>query len=322
MASSSNPQLTALEQKIKDIEKTTKSLERKTANSESQTNTAITKLVSDQKWHAKIGWAVIVLFAGAFSWLLTFYIPGKINDNIPTDFKERFGKIENGLATLQDQLNHLTPSTLNRLIPSSDTNIDPKLLAQQLQQASGIIDVALTSHIPAADSSIFPLRARLGEIRKKYGANSPVTSVATSADVRLDAYQLVSSKILNGEFKPITNAGDAHAGQNDQSILMNFGIICNPQLDQSFLKIDPGLENNVVVFRVRVNGCKQKMKGPRWIDTSFKDATLEYNGGPLYFADVTFTNCTFKFGSDPDSVVALSAIKSSGDKPVNLLIAQ
>jgi hypothetical protein len=64
------------------------------------------------------------------------------------------------------------------------------------------------------------------------------------------------------------------------------------------------------------------MDGPKWINVDFSGSVVEYDGGPLYLADVSFTNCTFKFGSDPRSKLALSLIEANNGKPVSLLIPE
>ena len=101
------------------------------------------------------------IFGVVLGWLLLSYIPEKINDKttaidnrIPTDFNERFGKMEANLQNMQDRLNRLTPASLNDLIPSANTGISPAMLTTRLRKASGVIDVALTTHMAAAPDSL------------------------------------------------------------------------------------------------------------------------------------------------------------------------
>jgi hypothetical protein len=257
------------------------------------------------------------------------YIPEKINDKttaidnrIPTDFNERFGKMEANLQNMQDRLNRLTPASLNDLIPSANTGISPAMLTTRLRKASGVIDVALTTHMAAAPDSLTPLMLRLRDIRSRYKGNPQVLAAANSTDVRLSAYENASKEILKG-IPPITNPSEVPKSTSGRARgIMNLNMTCEYPTAHFLGVPQESATVNEYIFNVHVKTCAQKLDGPRWIKTDFNGSVIEYEGGPLYLADVSFTNCTFKFGSDPKSRAALSAIEAGKGNPVSLLILE
>jgi hypothetical protein len=270
-------------------------------------------------WHKGVGWTIAVLFVGVFGWLSTFYIPDKFTDKLPSDFKERFAKLEQNIINVQERLNRLTPSTLNRLIPSPDTKISKKVLAMQLRKASDVIDVALKTQIPAGPQLLAPLQKRVSDLRTKYQSDAEVRSAASSIDVRLIAYEEASKRLLEG-LEPISEPNLSPEAISRSSYLMGFTMVCSYPTAHFLGVVPPGTGEHVIVFDVEVDTCAQKLDGPRWINDDFKGSTVEYHGGPLYLADVTFTNCKFEFGTDSNSKMALSIISASNGTPVSLLI--
>lgn len=271
-------------------------------------------------WHKGIGWTLAGIFAAAFIWLLTFYIPDKFNDKLPSDFKERFAKLEQNIANVQDRLNRLTPSTLNELIPSSDTKISKQALTAQLRKASDVIDVALKTQLPAEPQLLSPLQKRASNLLAKYNRDPALRSVISSTDVRLSAYEEASKRMLAG-LKPISEAVSNLSPEtlSQSSYIGGFTMSCTHPTAH-FLGVPPGRGENVIVFDMQVYTCAQKLDGPRWINNQFVGSKIEYNGGPLYLADVTFENCRFDFGTDSRSKMALSIISASNGTPVSLLI--
>lgn len=276
----------------------------------------LTGIRDDLTWHWRIGVLVALAFVGVLGWLLTFYIPNQISNKIPDDLKERFGKLEQNVTNVQDRVNRLTPATLNDLIPTPNAPANPKNIADRLRQASHVIDVALRTAIPAAPESLEPLRVRVADILKTYKDNPQVRTAALSTDVRLDGYQLASTRLLGG-LSPRSNPSQELSDVNSFSYLMNFTMNCTQPVAHFLVAYVP-----VVVLNVAVNTCAQKLDGPRWINDQFMNSSVEYGGGPLYLADVRFVNCTFKFGDDAKSKLALAAIRSSNGTLVNLLIPE
>jgi hypothetical protein len=277
--------------------------------------TTLTEIKSDLKWHWIVGGLVAAAYGIVLGWLFTFYIPNQISSKIPENLTERFAKLEQNVQNVQDRINRLTPATLNDLIPTPNVPPNSKNLTGQLRQASHVIDVALRARIPAAPESLAPLRMRIADILKSYKNDPRIRVAALSTDVRLEGYQVASTGLLNG-LQPQTSPLSPEMSLGSMAYLSGFTMNCTYPTAH-FLAAEKA---PVVVFDVLVNICAQKLDGPRWINVDFKNSSIEYTGGPLYLADVTFVNCTFKFGDDINSRSALVAIRASNGAPVTLLI--
>lgn len=77
-------------------------------------------------------------------------------------------------------------------------------------------------------------------------------------------------------------------------------------------------ESQVVVINAIIEGAAQRLDGIVWLNIKFKNSRIIYNGGPLYLGDVSFENCQFEFGIDPQSQNALAQIKEIGKQPMTL----
>jgi len=279
----------------------------------------LTEIKRDLKWQRIIFWGMATFYAGVFLWFVLVHIPDKFNDKVPSDLKEQLTKLQMNVSSVQDQLKKLTPGSLNQLIPEPDSTANMSTITSNLRKAGRVIDVALTNGIPAEPRLLPPLRIRVMDILNRHSSNPKVVEAALSTAVRLDGYETMSQRTLAG-LQPGTEAPTDTFKPSGYSYLMGFGMNCtNP--GAHFLGISPPFNpEDMVVFRVQVHTCAQEMDGPNWIQDSFDGSTIEYNGGPLHLADVKFTNCNFKFGSDPKSVRALAAIKASNGAPISLLL--
>ncbi len=281
---------------------------------------SLVEIKNDLKWHWIVGGIVSTAFVGAFLWSITFYIPDKVNDKIPTDFSERFGKMEANLQSMQDRLNRLTPASLNDLIPSANATMSPAMVTTRLRQASGVIDVAFRTRIPATPDSLAPIRTRVLDIRNRYKGNSGIREAADSLDVRLSAYENASKQFLRG-IAPITVPSDVPKTiPKEAGGIMGLNMDCTYPTAHFLGLAQPSSAANEYIIDSRINTCAQGLDGPKWINDTFNGSIIEYSGGPLYLADVSFKNCTFKFGTDPNSREALSVISASKGASVSLLI--
>jgi hypothetical protein len=88
-------------------------------------------------------------------------------------------------------------------------------------------------------------------------------------------------------------------------------------LGRPFIETDH--QSRVVVMNATVEGTSQKLDGIVWLKVKFKNSRITYTGGPLYLGDVTFENCQFQFGSDPESQKVLGQIKENVNRPVTIV---
>jgi hypothetical protein len=286
------------------------------------------KIENDLKWHRIFGSGIAAMFGVVLAWLLIYHIPNAIHDKIspvdekiPTDFKERFGKMGADIQNMQEQLNRITPTSLNGLIPDPSKKVRPMVISEQLRQASRLIDFAMTSRIAAEPKSLTPLLMRVDAIRQKYKGDSQIQSAADGADVRLSAYKSASKDILNGVAPVTTQNGTQPLDMRQNHGFFNIDITCLHPANTLFLGVPFTPDAvNVYVVKVHVVGCGQLLDGPRWINDSFTGSTIYYDGGPLSLADVSFKNCTFEFANSPHKDFVLSALRASNGKPVTLLV--
>jgi len=81
----------------------------------------------------------------------------------------------------------------------------------------------------------------------------------------------------------------------------------------------PQAASNLIVYQVRMKGCQQRQLAYfTWIRVEFDHMTVMYDGGPLTLVQTTFEDCTFQFGTDPNSKQALAIIQAAKGKPVNI----
>jgi hypothetical protein len=78
-------------------------------------------------------------------------------------------------------------------------------------------------------------------------------------------------------------------------------------------------ESQVVVMNATVEGASQKLDAIVWLKIKFKNSQILYAGGPLYLGGVTFENCQFQFGSDPESQRVLAQIEAAANQPVTIV---
>jgi hypothetical protein len=65
---------------------------------------------------------------------------------------------------------------------------------------------------------------------------------------------------------------------------------------------------SVIADNVTIRDSAQDLSGIYWIHATFENTEIRYSGGPLFLADTTFKNCTFKFGDDPRSQEVRAAL--------------
>jgi|SRR5580692_11656 hypothetical protein len=78
-------------------------------------------------------------------------------------------------------------------------------------------------------------------------------------------------------------------------------------------------QSEVVVMNATISEARQKLDSIVWLRIVFQSSVIIYNGGPLYLGDVSFRDCDFQFGNDPESQKVLAQIKQAEDKPVTLV---
>jgi hypothetical protein len=88
-------------------------------------------------------------------------------------------------------------------------------------------------------------------------------------------------------------------------------------MGRSFIGTDR--RSSILVMNATIDGASQPLDSIVWLNISFKDSVIHYDGGPLYLGNVTFENCRFEFGADTTSQKVLSQIQLAGKSPVTLV---
>jgi len=78
-------------------------------------------------------------------------------------------------------------------------------------------------------------------------------------------------------------------------------------------------ESQVLVENATVEGATQKLDSIAWLNVKFKNSQITYAGGPLYLGNVTFENCQFQFGRDPESQKVLAKIRAAPNQAVTIV---
>lgn len=310
------------EQRLSSLESRTDNAKEQISKLEATTTeikTAIAELRNDLKWHRFVGWGIAVVYASIFVWFVNSYLPDKFNDKLPANFREDWGRLQQNVGNIQTRLNHLTPSAIDNLLPLPDGTTPPLKVVSRLQKASQVINTSLSAQIPGDPEALGALKGRINDLVDEYKAHPEVGHEAISTEVRLAAYQVASSHLLEG-LKPATAFDPSLQSVKTEAYYMHFVMTCKYPTAGFLNVVNPATRPSVVVFDVHVETCRQEIQGVRWLDDRFTGSTIEYSGGPLYLAGVIFTNCRLRFGSDPQSKRALAAIMASNGRPVNLLI--
>jgi hypothetical protein len=187
---------------------------------------AITEIKTDLKWHRVVGWGIAILYAGVFTWVLSSYLPDKFNDKLPSNFKEDWGGLKRDVVDIRERLNHLTPNTINELLPPSDGSTKPTTVRTQLRKASQVIDVALRTKIPGDPDSLNALRRRVADIAAPYTRDPALTAAAISAQVHLAGYAIASRRLLEGLQPAETSPLESAEIISKSSYLMGFTMVC------------------------------------------------------------------------------------------------
>lgn len=236
-----------------------------------------------------------------------------------THTEDRLSNIETEIESLRSDYGSRIPAALRRLIPSSPRGIGEELLADNLRKAGTILDAAFQTRTPSDPDALQPIRAALQTLRSELEQENEVRAAATADLVRLDGYNQLSAGIAEGRY-PSAGSVPQPFSPSQFSGLMNFTINCEYKTAR-FLEVKPAeFADRVFIFGVTVNRCQQALDNLIWINTEFNSATVRYHGGPLRLANVRFKNCSFDFGSDPNSIFALDMIRRSKGRAVSLLI--
>ena len=89
-------------------------------------------------------------------------------------------------------------------------------------------------------------------------------------------------------------------------------------LSRPFITADSG--SRVVVMNSVIGGAPQQLDGIVWLKVRFENCRVLYNGGPVYLGEVSFQNCQFEAGDDPESQMLLAQVQAAAGQPITLVL--
>lgn len=279
-----------------------------------------------------VHWAIwipaVIVILGAVWGVLRYTISSEVakqlaqpNQDIAV-IKQELQDVQGRVTYVENRMDNLTPSTLDRLIPKPSPTTSAMELTEDFRKASDVIDVAMRAKIPASVNSLNALLANVDSAQNIYKNDAALRTASTRVSIRLSAYQDFSAQVKNG-VDPISKPGVPPRQLSLGTTLMGFTFNCKYPTAH-FLNFENLTEEFIersLIFDVAVDGCAQILDGPKWIDTSFNGATVEYKGGPLQMTDVTFTNCKFNFAKNANGMAALNLISKNQGKPVTISLS-
>jgi hypothetical protein len=289
------------------------------------------KSLRPQGWRKIIFWlreaGILVIVIGAFVALLGITITSiyrAVTDVVEeatfrTQTKDTLTTIQKDITSIQSQLGLRVPNALKRLILPPAHSVETANLVGNLKQAGMVIDAAFQTQTPSAPEQLRPIRDSLETLRSKPEQNVEVRMIATSVLIQLDGYTEFSKEAEEQKYPTIQQPAQPSLPPQSRGFL-RFTMEC-AHPTAGFLHMEPPeLADRTYVVDVSVVGCQQDLDHIIWIHTHFKNATVRYHGGPLRLADVTFENCKFDFGDEPQSREALNALRGLNGRPAVLLI--
>jgi len=263
----------------------------------------ISRLTAFLKNWSGVGASVAILIFALTQWSAYVEFRTKTGDRLD-QIDKTVDQIEDDLRTLKNIYSPLMDTIGD---PASARKQKPEQVAFRFKQAKYIVTTAIKSGVPTDPRLIDAATTDTQNILRTVPLPESVKEDGKLLLVRLDAYRAVTNDILDGE------QGNIISGVNFDGNGKELGAIAVADLK---------VISDMVFFGATISGFgKQNLTAIRWVDATFKDDTLVYNGGPLYLDSVRFIKCKYNFGSDANSQRALQTIQSSGENPVTLIIS-
>ena len=255
----------------------------------------IASLRSHVKWIFWLIGVLMTLIAAVIMW----YIPRESESAAKlavAPLSERVATLDTKLTDIEGRLDRIQNALAGR------GAVDAAALHQQFDKVKAEVESALAAKKPGKPADIREV---------KDGIASALVNVRMPADVQ---EQGVSALVHVAAYDYFTQAFPSHSAD---LIMHNFHIVGGG------IAIQVGPGSSAIADGGRIVNSGQDLAGIYWIRTTFENSEIRYSGGPLYLADVTFKDCTFKFGNDPRSREVKAALLgvTKRNKPVTMLLA-
>jgi hypothetical protein len=216
-------------------------------------------------WHRNIGWGAVGVFGALFVLLLTWYIPKELatlRESVKADGAAQLEPIKEQLVELNTIIKlRQTKDIASVLKESLDSALDPKLKVKAVVVAT---EEARSTGLTTNPQILVKADQQLQEL----GKNNPnIQAVAWAARLELVGYRTALNVTLGKTSEPI------------------------PVFKFPGTVIDGG----------SITNGTQALDGVYWINYTFRNARIIYNGGPTALQNVVFINCTFIMPMSPNA---------------------
>jgi hypothetical protein len=250
------------------------------------------------------------------------------------DLKDVKSEVSSIIKTFpaETQLKILAPAALTVPTPQDLTDANPEEVKASLETTALFARVAMTNKVPWDPEVLKRTGDSLQTLAKGSDVPSGIRHVAAHTLTYIKAYtfltvhpkdfRLVGFTLdcLNRTSTAITVSAPDVVGYTRPPLVNGTAALVVLQVS------DP---EDAAVYGVTVlncspvpgdpqRDCKQELTNIFWAESTFRNSTVVYDGGPLHLADAVFDNCQFEFGTDQRSREALKMISESHGKPVSI----
>jgi hypothetical protein len=189
-------------------------------------------------------------------------------------------------------------------------NAAPDLLQAVLQKGDIRISDAIQDGKTAPPKDIVKGQKAVARLQNRPNLPASAREQITTSQAYLIAYAKFSQALLDGN-RPITNMTDLARKMGTDGKLVftqplmlsgalifnNFAFVNETGTDHMpFLAVGDA-KNQILMAHSQVSNVLQPLDGIIWADVVFRDSEINYNGGPLTLANVTFERCSFSISN-------------------------
>jgi hypothetical protein len=264
-------------------------------------HTDLAEIRETLRWHARIGWGAIGVFAVIATGFLTWYLPKELT--------EQKTEIVQGVAL---EIGKVPAGVLNNLIIPNDKlpSAPTSELQDRFEKIKNVSQTAIAGGLISNPQTLHPVSTFLRtSLTIRDDLPQSIRQQGASALVDVSGYSVFSQDRIEKQARLIF---DHNLVEGDAKVWPT----------SEWLKIPPSEAQDVVASNMLFRNMRQNITGIRWLSTVFDHSVILYDGGDLYLSSTTFKDCTFSFGNDTTSRSVQKALEAHNGKPVTLLVTK
>jgi hypothetical protein len=195
------------------------------------------------------------------------------------------------------------------LLPGVNSQV-PRPLAARFESEANTLQRLMADKQPGDPVALRKVRDRLQQVVQNVNLPLEARNNAINEIANLHGYELfnviygsVQPTVVTGQGKDVRLIG---IGTADPAFSVGRPFILEDNFIYSAIPsnkpvaiMQQDLSVPMLVLRTTMEGITQKLDGITWIDVSFKNSVIIYDGGPTYMSNVTFVDCTFQMSPSP-----------------------